>query len=121
MSGDTEHLDALIAKLEGASEGSRELDGLIWQALNPDLLFMVDSGDVRPPKRPARYEPFGSLDIASWTPELRRYAADAMGAPKLTSSLDAAMTLVPEGWDHGVAHVAAEGSNAAPEGEKGEG
>lgn len=73
---DTERLDALIAKLEGASEGSRELDAAVG----------VACGLV--PRRTQRYA------AREWP---RRPTSVRLGWPRLTTSLDAALTLVPEG------------------------
>lgn len=58
----------LIAKLESATEGSRELDALIWQALGNPV-----------PRRP------------DWPYHVP--------APTWTTSIDAALSLVPEGWE----------------------
>lgn len=88
----------LIERLEKASEGSRRLDALIWQALHPEQPFMTYAGDVRPPAKPATYEPVGSIDFSDWPADSMEVVAGALGAPRLTTSLDAALTLVPEGW-----------------------
>lgn len=64
-----DRLDDVIAKLEAASEGSRELDEAIGEALL--------NGRERNPK------PYGA-----WAELVSEY----------TTSLDAALTLVPEGW-----------------------
>jgi hypothetical protein len=65
-------MDTLIADLEAATEGSRELDARIENRLNGgsarDLEYVLS--DIERTSRP----------------------------PAFTSSLDAAMTLVPEGW-----------------------
>ena len=66
MTTDTERLDALIAKLEGAPRGSRELDHAILEYL--------------PPPAPSKPGNVVVRIAAHWT-----------------TSLDAALTLVPEG------------------------
>lgn len=67
-------MDNLIAKLEGAAEGSRELDALI--------AVLLCGGDLD--AAPGRY----------WKPGVRGWSI----ADRYTTSLDAALTLVPEGW-----------------------
>jgi len=64
-------MNDLIKELEGATEGSRELDGRILQAICP--------------KAERRH--------ASWYIDDLRTDLDLF-----TTSLDAALTLVPEGW-----------------------
>ena len=71
-------MDSLIAKLEAATEGSRELDGIIAREI----------GAV----------PKGEDIIHPISPDLGRFgigAFDAWDAPHYTTSLDAALTLVP--------------------------
>lgn len=76
--------DDIIARLERATEGSRELDALIaiaigarpdWLALDTTPLVHVGNGYVRAGK----YGPGFNVQLYS-------------------TSLDAAFTLVPEGW-----------------------
>ena len=80
----------LIARLESAAEGSRELDAEIWACLqgctSPLEYEQVDHGG------PAR-EAVICGSLAAWLDEIPHY----------TTSLDAALTLVPEGkaWDCG--------------------
>ena len=90
---------ALIAKLEAATEGSRELDCII--AVHPATpSFGVNKG--------ARVEvlldascfgissPDGERDCADYLPKTN---ADALGIPYFTTSIDAALTLSsPLGW-----------------------
>lgn len=68
-------LAALIAKLEAATEGSRELDWLIFDAVYgpawKDGRWWVDGEKTR------------------WLP---------LGQTEFSTSLDAALTLVPAGW-----------------------
>ena len=68
---DTATLDALIADLEAATGPSRELDEAIYRYWRK----------VTPAPRPG----------VMWTTDLEY-------APTYTASLDAALTLVPEGW-----------------------
>ena len=67
----------LIAKLEAAPEGSRELDDAIFEVVTGKSAYQmsVAFGDIEAP--------------------LRRMT----GLPHYTTSLDAALTLAPEGWD----------------------
>jgi len=69
----------LISRLEQAEAGSRELDGLIEVA----TLFKGNSG----------YQ----LDRGKFYANDRRIVA-VHEAPHYTTSIDAAMSLVPEGW-----------------------
>lgn len=73
-------MNDLIAKLEAATEGSRELDLRI-------------SYEINPPRYAITAEPV-ELDV--WLAE--------GGARSYTTSLDAALTLVPEGWRWTVAN-----------------
>lgn len=84
-------LDELIARLEAASEGSRELDALIHAAVvNPPV--MVDGGSWKGDV-PAAYEPMSMVIGRLPGKDL----AELTGCPRYTTSLDAAMGLVPEG------------------------
>lgn len=76
--------DSLIAKLESAAEGSRELDEAIAIAVLADFEVdrLVGMSDDDPGILTFRY-PDGSRGTAL------RY----------TTSLDAALSLVPEGWE----------------------
>lgn len=80
----------LIEKLQSAKEGSRELDAWIhWQAQPPsDVQFVTD-------------------EVAAWVDQyggdpsaviVGRLSLFADYAPHYTTSLDAALMLVPEGW-----------------------
>ena len=74
----------LIAKLEAATEGSRELDACIERYVNPDALVEGD-------KRMYWAAPDSNLSVNAWFP-----------VPAYTTSLDDALTLVPEGWKYQV-------------------
>ncbi len=65
-------LPELIAKLEAATEGSRELDVAIYAFDRP-----VPAVELEP---------------------RHQHNFDLMKAPRYTTSIDAALTLVPEGW-----------------------
>ena len=68
-------MDDLLKRLEEATEGSRELDAEIGETLGIE---------------PAWYGPYGYYDAAKDAPREHEH---------YTTSLDAALTLVPEGWD----------------------
>lgn len=69
----------VIARLERATEGSRELDYAIWDALYPPK---IGGGEDLP-------RDFGFV---------RGQPLTDCYAPEYTCSLDAAVSLVPEGW-----------------------
>ena len=80
-------LDELIARLEAATEGSRELDAEIWRVADPPACKIADY----------QSRAFTGRD---WTEEEKAEAVAARMkrlAPHFTTSLDAALTLVPEG------------------------
>jgi hypothetical protein len=76
-------LTSLIERIEAATEGSRELDGLIWKAIceKPGDVWANDviDGDVW-----LRRDP---IDHVAWE-----------GPPAYSTSIDAALTLLPEGF-----------------------
>ena len=94
-------LDELIARLEAASEGSRELDAAIRFAVAGDMTRCnfdegCYHGDCVPPGCG------GWLGIHD---ERKSYPCDWRDderLPRYTTSLDAAMGLVPEGWGVGL-------------------
>lgn len=75
-------LDEVIAEVERATEGSRQLDVEIF-------LVIVDFSRLNSWRNHLAMRPRGEV------PDPIRYASHA--APAYTSSLDAALTLVPEG------------------------
>ena len=80
-------LAALIARLEAATEGSRELDFAIDSLIN--------HREQAPRKPPGDNEPppgFGDDELSRLMDP----------RPNYTTSLDAALTLVPEGWKYEV-------------------
>ena len=74
---------ALIARLEEATEESRELDGLIFRATHQD-------------QEPAHWDKYGAEDAWCHQDPDDKIAWET--PPHYTTSLDAALTLVPEGW-----------------------
>ena len=90
-------MKSLLSRLENAPEGSRELDALIEIAISdPDV--MTFGGGYGPNAKPATYNKASEIFKDGW--EDWDSAARTIGAPFYTTSLDAALTLVPEGWDH---------------------
>lgn len=82
-------LPDLIAKLEAASEGSRELDGQIALVLG---------------LAPAGAQLHRSLDPARgwWVPGKGPFSGDFWLPPHYTTSINAALTLVPDGQAYAV-------------------
>ena len=72
----------LIARLEAATGASRELDAAIAEAVG--YIVRYDKADPR--GTTPYYQPVPDY---SWRP-----------VPTYTASIDAALTLVPEGWDY---------------------
>src|SRR5216684_2962906 len=87
----------IIAKLEAATEGSRELDGDIAEALG--LPAIATTGIFHVQRRENR-EGYGLVDRAEWGRDLPTYFS--WKAPEFTTSLDAALTLVPEGAEYAI-------------------
>lgn len=78
---------------------TRELDARIEQAIAPDKKVLFDAGSVGPVKRRAAYGPLRDFPMDGWKGETAWDAvAGEVGARRYTTSLDAAVTLVPEGW-----------------------
>lgn len=89
----TADLSALIARLEAAEAGSRELDALVWKALNPRGEIAI-KGAGRPGLVNWRCRIPGATIANSWT-----------NPGRYTTSLDAALALaerVLPGWYFGV-------------------
>lgn len=91
-------MKSLIAKLEQASEGSRELDAAIWETQG---YVRKKSKTWHIPTTPEK------IYVDTWrTPSGKEIAPfyEDEGVtpddipPHFTTSLDAALTLVPEGW-----------------------
>lgn len=81
-------MEKLIAELEAATEGSRELDGRIWwlvdRASANRMYWNAATGKPQP--------------LPNEIPDgLGKFAVQNL-APRYSDSLDAALTLVPEGW-----------------------
>lgn len=82
----------LIARLAAATEPSRELDAEIVTLITPECIG-VERGPFGGPS--AR-----KTDEWLYIFEPHRTWSDSwLPTPRYTASLDAAMTLVPEGWD----------------------
>ena len=82
-------LDALIAKLEAATEGSRELNGEIW--------WVVDRRAAEVTYRNAALG--NPIAIPDKMPGGLGRLVVTQYAPHYTTSIDAALTLVPDGLD----------------------
>jgi len=90
-----ELIDNLIKRLETATEGSAELDARL-QAAEYDEVFVKLDDSPR-----GRSHPRDDLSVCWIAENGRRYTCWRNKA--YTRSLDAALTLVPEGYDWGVA------------------
>lgn len=101
MSGSSHAIDLLVEKLTEATGPSRELDAEIAVLANPRG-FKFGSGDyLKIPTRHDEVEP-GHYWLVS------RSGMSLHGAPKFTESIDAALTLVPEGLSFELARYADE-------------
>lgn len=83
---------SLIAKLEAATEGSRELDVEIFAEI--DGRDLRRDGDVLLAR--SRKPPHDECVLMRWA---NGVAHEWQKTPHYTTSLDAALTLVPEGFD----------------------
>jgi len=79
-------ISQLIADLENAEEGSRELDTRIYSFLNPDDEIVFH-----------RYEGDGKIAFIEVTYPCGDSELDEISS--FTTSIDAAMTTIPEGWE----------------------
>ena len=91
--------DELIAALEKADGPDRELDALIWLLVNyPDWRKHKDWRKTN-----------GWAEESRPSSMVSYYTADGLGgsgsANHYTASIDAALTLVPEGWSWSVDHL----------------
>src|SRR6202035_3684877 len=77
----SKELDELIAKLEAEKEGSRELDKAIWLALGNSVRQITETGGHH-------HERWVEADGTRW----------ALEGTRFTTSLDAALSLAPEGY-----------------------
>jgi hypothetical protein len=101
-----EALEKLVVRVENAAGPDRRLDALIHIALNPDEQAIVGHEPGRFPQK-AIYGP-----TASFIPWLERAArldveaiADTVKAAHVTSSLDAAMSLLSKGSEYDVTNL----------------
>lgn len=93
-------IDELIEALESASEGSRELDALVWTQVCtlPDFGYPRDAlADGYEPK----FEPEqnGSVNCYAYCAPDSYNRIARRSAPHYTTSLDAAIALMPAGHD----------------------
>lgn len=79
-------LQSLIIRLEKATGPDRELDAEIWAAVRPDLRSAVAFAQWK------GLRPRGE----DWDTAFANYCRER--APHFSRSVDAALTLVPEGW-----------------------
>lgn len=82
---------ALIEKLENATEGSRDLDAEIMSLFHTREARRLGPSEHEQPGTPAKTWVWVSCETGQWI---------STHALEYTTSLDAAMTLVPEGWGH---------------------
>ena len=91
----------LIDRLEAATEGSRELDGLIWKAITEHKIDKNWCGDsaifVADHFLNEQNEHDVEWDMFCWIGQFPDHKV-----PHYTTSIDAALTLVPQGWRYGV-------------------
>lgn len=84
-------MEDLLAKVAAAEGPDREIDARIWQAMNPDQQVLFYGGDVRT-RRPAEYGRLADFPLEGF--DDWEGIAGHVGAPSLTSSVDAALALV---------------------------
>ncbi len=85
----------MMVRLETATNGSRELDVRIHVLIRPDDVTLLDPGSVGPIKREPKYGTLRDIPLDQW--EDYTGLAVYAGALHYTTSLDAALTLRPEG------------------------
>lgn len=98
-------LEELAARVEALEGPDREVDARIWCSVSPPVESYTVDNWMRNDPRPANQDVVG-LTLSDWLdrwPDDAAKMADSYGVPKFTSSVDAAMSLVPEGhvWDAG--------------------
>lgn len=91
----------LIQRLEDITWPDREVDAEIWANIN--------NGYVEPAQRPCKYATVWHKDegiktalISGYKWRDRKLLGYAHDAPSYTASIDAAITLVPDGWSFGL-------------------
>ena len=84
-------LNEKLAQAEGPSD---ELDCRIHLAFNPELELMTDTGGYRN-ERPVAYTAASEV-MGEWRGSWADFAS-LINTPRYTASIDAALTLVPEG------------------------
>lgn len=117
MTDKASELLALAERCEKASGPDRELDALIRRVVFADFVLCGDSGSacaacmmgLDATQFPECGAPLGMVDERASHPS--RWQDDDR-LPAYTASLDAAMTLVPEGWDWSVSSYGEDGASA---------
>jgi len=98
-------LAKLIADLESAEAGSRELDARIWAELDDRSVRQIDNLIMAK----SRVAPHDECRLGTIDPGVShrhfQIAASMPPIPHYTTSLDAALTLVPKGWVWGKSHT----------------
>jgi len=84
----------LIERLKATAEGSRELDVAVWNAVNPDCpnVAVLEHGSVQLRDRKLQEKKVAGFSIVTWT------GSDDWAVPHYTTSMDAAMKLLPDGY-----------------------
>lgn len=91
----------LAARVEAATGADRELDARIWCAVSPAPESYTADSWMRGDPRPAGCDVVG-VTLSGWLdkwPDEAAKMADSYGVPKFTTSVDAAISLVPEGLE----------------------
>lgn len=90
-------LNALASRVEGLSGPNYEIDCEVWDAIYPGERATRFSNFIAPGK--PHHRRLGPADMDGYVKPLRSF----------TASLDAAMTLVPEGWTYVHVEICARG------------
>lgn len=113
----TTDLTTLIAKLEAATGPNRELDALIWCAVGPSQTDEEYDAAWRDSNCQLPIAPDRELSGMTLAQAIEKHpnriakAAAYWNVPRFTASIDAALTLVPEGMSYEL-HV--DGSPSGP-------
>ncbi len=87
MADKSDYID-IIERLEKATGADRRLDADMWPIVDPDGYRQTL----------AHRQVMASLDLTPERQEREAFETTRLFAPKFTASIDAALTLVPEGW-----------------------
>jgi hypothetical protein len=93
-------LEALAERVEKAEGPDRELDARIWCVVGVGSPWNAENCWLAATVRPPEMETSG-IDLSGWLdrcPEMAADLAKSYNVPAYTASIDAAMTLVPEGY-----------------------